>query len=337
MLLTPAGVGAIAVVRLRGEAVGGFLAKHFSKQVAADRCVYGELRDGQAVIDDAVAVRHGGFVDLNVHGGVWVVRSVLEMAKREGFEILDSSLEMMDGDSVLEKEVAGALPMARTELALRVLLNQPEAWRKRFDAAKVLDDKSLWWLLNPPRVAIVGVPNAGKSTLANQLFARERSITADVPGTTRDWVGEMANIDGLMVMLVDTPGIRATQDQIEHRAIEGSREQVATADLVVLVLDHTQPPGGQVELVRQYKDALIVANKVDRPGLWDVGNDAIGTVATAGQGLDRLRKAIRRRFGCDNLDPGKARWWTERQREILAEVASGRRSLNDIGAGAVKG
>src|SRR6185503_2714425 len=99
-----------------------------------------------------------------------------------------------------------------------------------------------WWMLHPPRVAIVGEANVGKSTLANQLFAQERSITADLPGTTRDWVGEVANVDGLPVTLVDTPGVRETADEVEREAIARSGEQVAAADLILLVLDATRLP-----------------------------------------------------------------------------------------------
>jgi len=158
----------------------------------------------------------------------------------------------------------------------------------------------LWWLLHPPRVAIVGVANVGKSTLANWLFARERSITADVPGTTRDWVGEMANLDGLLVMLMDTPGVRDTSDGIEREAIERSGAEVGRADLVIAVVDPTQEAREQIELGKKYREAIIVANKKDRPGVWDVGayfKGVIGTVATSGEGVDQLKSEIRKRFG----------------------------------------
>ncbi len=90
----------------------------------------------------------------------------------------------VDGESEIEREVAASLPIAKTELALRVLLAQPAAWLKvaENDRKRMLTDRSLHWLLNPPKVAIVGTSNVGKSTLANQLFARERVITADLPG-----------------------------------------------------------------------------------------------------------------------------------------------------------
>src|SRR5687767_4568879 len=162
-----------------------------------------------------------------------MVRGVgFEMGGRAGVE---GWVEFVEGETVLEREVEAYLAVARTELAMRTLLDQERLWgewvegRREVDASVVLADRSLYWLLHPPRVAIVGVPNVGKSTLANQLFAQERSITADVAGTTRDWVGEIANVDGLAVMLVDTPGVRETADDIERKAIEGSAGQVRAA------------------------------------------------------------------------------------------------------------
>jgi tRNA modification GTPase len=183
----------------------------------------------------------------------------------------------------------------------------------------VLKDQSLHWLLHPPRVAIVGAANVGKSTLANRLFAQERSITADVPGTTRDWVGELANLDGLAVQLVDTPGIRQTTDSIEREAIERAGTQIGRADLLVLVLDAScalEPE--QAALMARFPDALRVVNKVDTKHAWEIGSiDAIHTIATTGQGVAELMQRVRAHFGCDNLDPNRARCWTERQRELL--------------------
>jgi tRNA modification GTPase len=89
-LLTPPGAAAIAVVRVVGPRAAEFLRSHFSKAVTAGRCVHGILRDGETELDDPVVVMSrddGTSYDLNLHGGAWVVRSVLELARREGFEI----------------------------------------------------------------------------------------------------------------------------------------------------------------------------------------------------------------------------------------------------------
>jgi tRNA modification GTPase len=182
------------------------------------------------------------------------------------------------------------------------------------DIQQVLDDRSLWWLLHPPQVAIVGEPNVGKSTLANQLFGQERSITADWPGTTRDWVGEMANINGLAVQLVDTPGMRQTDDPIEAAAIAASRIQIEQSDLVLLVLDATRAPAAPMD----QPGPLRVINKCDQAPAWDFGLlAAVEISARDGRGMDELRQGITKYFGIEHPMHGRPRWWTQEQREKL--------------------
>ena len=137
ILLTPPGGAAIAVVRLAGPGAAGFLSRHFSRPAAPGRCVHGTLSDGPRVIDDPVVVLHAGgaVADVNLHGGPWVVRSVLELARREGFETIESPGlplpdEAVDAETQLGRDVLRYLPMARTELAVRVLLAQEEAWAR---------------------------------------------------------------------------------------------------------------------------------------------------------------------------------------------------------------
>ena len=329
IVLTPPGAAAIAVVRIDGPGVAGFLTKYFSRRVVPRKLVHGELKDdGGSVIDDPVVVlaEDASFADMNLHGGVWVVAATLELLRRSGFDVIDTEpgaalpLETVEGDTILEREVLAHLPLAKTREGVAMLLAQPASWRRFVDSnptpdlvERILRDPSLARLLHPPSVAIVGAPNVGKSTLANQLFAQQRSITADVPGTTRDWVGEIANLDGVPVMLLDTPGVRETSDPIEHQAIERSRAVVHGADLVVYVIDATAPFAPATD-----RQILRVLNKADRaappPGLeFDVA-----TVATTGQGVDDLRRAIRRRLACDDLDPARPRVWTDRQRDALS-------------------
>lgn len=325
MLLTPAGTAAIAVVRIAGPGVSGFLARRFSAPTPDDRCVHGTLRDeNDAVLDDPVIVcSDGGLVaDLNLHGGPWVVESVLQLTAREDFARVEPSPIAHDAPSELEREMLAHLPAARTELALRTLLAQPAAWARLIDARpsaeilrQILENQRLANLLTPPRVAIVGAPNVGKSTLANQLFGQARSITADMPGTTRDWVGATANIDGLAVILVDTPGLRATDDPIEREAIARSGIEVQRADLLVHILDAT----AEQEDIPD-PGAIVVINKIDLraiPGR----DDAIQTVALTGEGVDQLRNAIRERLHCGGEpDLSRAYIWTQRQHDIVTRA-----------------
>jgi tRNA modification GTPase len=335
ILMTPPGVAAIAVIRLTGAESHSFVEKHFSRPLRPGKLTHGVLRDEAGVeIDDPIVLLAGDerFIDVNLHGGGWVVRATLDLAKRAGFEIVDRPEIPLVGDAVdstdiIEREIEAYLSLATTELALRALLAQRKSWKSvgQLSAAeirRVLEDRSLHWLLHPPRVAIIGAANVGKSTLANRLFAQERSITADVPGTTRDWVGEMANLDGLAVQLVDTPGIRETSDAIEHEAIRRSEAQIHASDLIVLVLDATRPlQHEQSPLLTRFPHAMKVINKVDSSRAWEINSiDAIQTVATSGKGVDQLMRRVRMHFGCDQIEINRVRWWTDRQRSLLEDI-----------------
>ncbi len=342
IVLTPpsaAGGSAIAVIRIRGPAAGEFLRRRFSKPTAPGRCVHGELRDGDQIIDDPVVVQaeDGFWADLCLHGGAWVIESALELMRREGFEIVpagavpvpDAALD--DAASTFEKEVLAHLPTAMTEPAIRMLLDQPIAWRREInrgiDARAILEDRTLWRLLNPPKIAIVGEPNVGKSTLANRLFGTERSITADLPGTTRDWVGEMADIDGLAVMLVDTPGQREAVDAIEHAAIAAGRNQILGSELVILVLNAQSPPAMPMDSC----GGLTVVNKSDLAHGWDFSSlDALAISAKTGAGIKELCRAVHRRLGVVDINNSRPCWWTQRQKHLLMESIRNPRALTSL-------
>lgn len=132
---------------------------------------------------------------------------------------------------------------------------------------------------NGVSVAIVGKPNAGKSTLLNSLLNENRAIVSEIPGTTRDTIEEVLNIDGILFRLIDTAGIREhTHDIIESAGIERSLEKIQSADLVLYLFDVNDPAESGVESresgVRAWiSDAknrglnfLVVANKLDKMG-----------------------------------------------------------------------
>ena len=306
-ILTAAGASALAAVRFSGPDVAAFLVRRFSKPVALNRCVHGELRDDNGVIDDPVCVLHAdGSVDVTLHGNPFVLDLVLDLAKHEGFE----SPATCRGTSI-EDDVIAALPLVRTERAARTLLAQSDAWRT---GVPDVADRSLHHLLHPPTVAIVGVPNAGKSTLANALFGTRRSIVSDVPGTTRDWVGELADLDGLVVTLVDTPGVRETTDAIERQAIDASATPIAKADLVIVLLDATRDDAEQRALLARFHRPIVAANKTD---VAPPPANAIPLVARDGVGIDALIRAIHDRFGLNDCPIDAPRCWTRRQFDAL--------------------
>jgi tRNA modification GTPase len=154
-------------------------------------------------------------------------------------------------------------------------------------------------------LAIVGRPNVGKSSLFNRLVERERAIVTAQPGTTRDLVSETVAIGGIPVQLVDTAGIRRALDEAESIGIRKSMEALADADLVLVVLDASQPVSEEDrELLNQVqgRSALVVQNKADLAGRCGDGRLArpaerssaafIPTSALTGEGISELRAQI---------------------------------------------
>ena len=123
-------------------------------------------------------------------------------------------------------------------------------------------------LKNGVSVAIIGKPNAGKSTLLNALLQEDRAIVSDIPGTTRDTIEEVINIDGILFRLIDTAGIRQhTSDIIENIGVERSLDKMKTADLVLYLFDVNDQKAEignmKAELDRQQLNYLLVGNKID--------------------------------------------------------------------------
>lgn len=148
-------------------------------------------------------------------------------------------------------------------------------------------------------VAIIGRPNAGKSSLFNQLAGVGRAIVTDLPGTTRDVLAETIDVDGVPMTIVDTAGVRSEAgDAAEAEGIARAVAARETAAMIVLVLDRsrslTSDDRALLDSTRT-QPRIIVVNKVDVPAAWDacaIGEEAIEISAKTGAGLDRLRRAL---------------------------------------------
>jgi tRNA modification GTPase len=155
------------------------------------------------------------------------------------------------------------------------------------------------------RVAIVGKPNVGKSSLLNALLGEDRAIVTAFPGTTRDTIEETADFDGIPVVLTDTAGLRdeRTVDPVERIGMERTSATIDAADLILAVHDVSRPLDAEDRAVaaaaRPFPN-LVVLNKVDLPAVWRAddgatvtnGGRAVGVSAKHRTGLDALRGAI---------------------------------------------
>ncbi|WP_129626583.1 tRNA uridine-5-carboxymethylaminomethyl(34) synthesis GTPase MnmE [Candidatus Oscillochloris fontis] len=157
------------------------------------------------------------------------------------------------------------------------------------------------------RAALVGRPNVGKSSLLNALLRVQRAIVTPIPGTTRDTLEETANLDGIPVVLIDTAGIRESHDPVEQLGVERSRRALAGADLALLVLDATVPPGPADRVIAELtyeKPTILIWNKQDvvhNPDLVPPSPFAhphllgvVATTATTGAGIDLLSRTVSR-------------------------------------------
>ena len=150
------------------------------------------------------------------------------------------------------------------------------------------------------RAAIVGRPNVGKSSLLNALLRVSRAIVTPIPGTTRDTLEESCNLQGIPLALVDTAGIRATEDLIGQLGVERSQQALAQADLVLLVVDGSEPlqdEDWEIARLIRTRPALVVINKQDLIQRVDVEGflpqaSRVHLSALTGEGLATLEQAI---------------------------------------------
>lgn len=160
---------------------------------------------------------------------------------------------------------------------------------------------------------ILGKPNVGKSSLLNAILRENRAIVTNIPGTTRDIIEEFINIDGIPLKIVDTAGIRETENLVEKIGVDRAREMVNKADLIITVFDISKPLTEEdheiIELIKD-KDAIILLNKTDLPSHFDANHlkdllpdkKIINTSIKNNLGVYELEEEIKNMFYSGQLD-----------------------------------
>jgi tRNA modification GTPase len=162
---------------------------------------------------------------------------------------------------------------------------------------------------------IIGRPNVGKSSLLNSLVHENKAIVTDIPGTTRDVIEEYVNVRGVPLRLLDTAGIRETEDIVERIGVERSRQVLKEADLILLVLNSADPL--TIEDENLFKavegmDVIVIANKTDLPQKMDMDrvkelsgdHKLVTTSLLEDQGIDELEEAISSLFFSGTIEAG---------------------------------
>lgn len=190
------------------------------------------------------------------------------------------------------------------------------------------------------RVALVGRPNVGKSSIFNSLLSSDRSIVTEIPGTTRDTISEVINLEGIPVLITDTAGVRSSSDRIEQLGIERTRRAIADADLIVAVIDGSQPLDEEdKKIVSEASEgySVIALNKSDLESFrinnaqqLAQGSCLVPVSARTGDGLAALCAEIVKPFSANYLDENSFVITNARHFDLLRRTSEALNSSREL-------
>lgn len=293
----------------------------------------------------------GGRIDMTE------AEAVMDVISAENDMALASSLEQLSG-SLREKTVSLRDRILHETAFIESAIDDPENYSLDGYSEK-LDDiieglsKEIETLISTSdegriiregiRTAIVGRPNVGKSSIMNMLTGTDRAIVTDIEGTTRDTLEEYINLGGITLKLIDTAGIRDTEDVVEKIGVDRAIESMEAADLIMLVLDSSESlTDNDRELISRLRDKryIVLINKSDLAQKLDIAElgelqNVLYISAKSGQGLDEIRETIREMFFKNEIDFNNQLYITNaRHKAALVRAAESLgRVRESIGAG----
>lgn len=214
----------------------------------------------------------------------------------------------------------------KVTLAVKEVLEDVNALIESSNAGKIYRDG-----LN---TIIVGKPNVGKSSLLNTLLQEKRAIVTDIPGTTRDVIEEYVNIRGIPVRLVDTAGIRETEDLVEKIGVEKSKEYIEKSDLVILMLDNGRSLEEQdKEIIKFVKDkkVIVIINKIDLKGELELDyikerfneGSIVYTSVNTEEGIEEVKDKIAQLVNSGDISIKDVYITNVRHRDVLIKAKEG--------------
>jgi tRNA modification GTPase len=377
---TPAGEGAIALIRISGEeaiAVADRIYRGKEKPSKFPSHVQrlGEIVEADRLIDQVMLSVHrapGSYtgedlVEISCHGGILVTARVLEACFQAGARsarpgefseraFLNGKMDLTQAEAVMD------LIRAQSDLALRSANEQLEGrlgseiqairdqliemlahveaaidfsdedispdeggkLRARLDSVRqkmrdLLATAEQGRILREGiRAVIYGPTNAGKSSLLNRLLGYDRAIVSATPGTTRDTIEEVINLRGIPIRLLDTAGLRDSQDELEREGMARTERSLAAADLLLHVLDRNAPKPASFTQHPADRIELVLLNKSDLPEHPDWKNhDALRICCVEENGLRGLEEAILARISQNHLRPENTFAINARHRDCL--------------------
>ena len=370
---TALGEGAIGIVRLSGDEAFSIAEKIVRlpkgktvESLASHTINYGNVVDPATneKIEEIMLVKMVGprtyttedVIEINCHGGIVTIQKVLALCLEHGARMaepgeftkrafLNGRIDLTQAEAVID------FIKSKTDEASQIANNQMQGRLSTLIKSTSIRN-SLESLLETSKqgkiikeginTAIIGRPNVGKSSLLNNLLQENKAIVTDIAGTTRDVLEEYVNIKGVPIKLIDTAGIRETDDIVEQIGVKRSKEALEKADLVLFLLNSSEElTEDDKELLKltEGKTTIVILNKLDLETKIDIAeveklaynHPIIKTSMTTYKGIDELEKNIRDLFFGGAARPKDATYLSNTRQINLIQRALA--SLNDaIGA-----
>ena len=404
---TAPGIGGIGIIRMSGDNCYEILNKFFypkhpyNNSIKGYTIKYGHIKEDEKIIDEVLVsffkAPHSytaeNMCEINSHGGIVVMRKILELCLKNGAELAESGeftkraflngrIDLSQAEAVIDiinaksdieakegnKQLEGFLTQEINKIKEKILdlitsievsIDYPE-----YDIEEVLQNdvmnklniikselKGLEKSFSNGKIikegiktAIIGKPNAGKSSLLNAILKEERAIVTEYEGTTRDTIEEFVNINGIPLKLIDTAGIRKTNNEIEKIGIEKSKKLAREADLCIVIIDSSKKLDREDEDILNVVDrnnTVVVLNKSDLGSVIDANTAIISNFkyvvnisALKNEGINHLYDIITSMFNLNeiNLD-NEIVITNERHKNIISKaitnVEKAQKSLED--------
>ena len=367
-IATPMTNSGIGIIRISGDEALDIIEKVFKpkkkdkkiKDVKTYTAHYGHVYDESTLLDECIVLVMKGphsytaedVVEINCHGGVVVMKKVLEAVFKAGATpaepgeftkraFLNGRIDLSQAEAIIDviksktdmahevaqSQLEGSLAKKIKDLRMNVTevlahlevsidfaeedveeityqTLEEKALELRNEIKKLYDTAESGKILRDGlKTVIVGKPNVGKSSLLNSILGENRAIVTDIAGTTRDVIEEFVNIKGIPLKIVDTAGIRETEDVVEKIGVEKSRESFSTADLVIMVLDASRKLSEEdMEILESLKNkkTIVLLNKMDLEPQIELekveefvnSEDIIKISALKHQGIEELQDKI---------------------------------------------
>jgi len=364
-VMTGKGTGAISTVQVFGDSAEDVVKKIFKPagtkpaKFKTGEILLGTIADGNETIDQVTIGCEGPKTfAINCHGNPLIVADIMRLLQRCGATLLTAEqlltkiLSAQKSVNTIAVEAKLAQLKAKTIQGTKIIINQVEAglskkaaeWLKSInaislnqipaEAERILENgRTAKLIIAGCTAALIGPPNSGKSTLLNYLAGRQKAIVTDIKGTTRDWIEAVCQIESLSLRLIDTAGLDekplGPTDTVEEAAQKKSVEILEQADLILLVLDNSQPDEQLNERIIDRianKRIITILNKCDLPAKFetckmpDFFSDTVQISAKEGTGIESLLEKIRRICGVADFDLKTPVVFTSRQEKLLQQL-----------------